>query len=162
MPSPEKRFWLRVNKDGDCWLWTGGRGSDGYGKFYVAPKTVRVHRFSYQLHLGPIPEGMLVCHMCDTPLCVNPAHLFVGTPADNTRDMVEKGRVTRWAAFKTHCAQGHEFTPENTYKAPSVKQRVCKTCLYSRGKRWDKAHPENKRERMRRWQARRKAKRAAA
>lgn len=95
MPMLEQRFWGFVDKSGDCWTWTGttnGR-NDGYGKFSVGPNVrVYAHRFSWELHNGLIPEGMLVCHHCDNPLCVRPDHLFLGTPLDNMRDMWAKGR----------------------------------------------------------------------
>lgn len=80
-----------------CWLWSAGLGSHGYGQFSlgtVADGAMPAHRFSYQHHVGPIPDGMQVCHHCDTPACVNPDHLFLGTQLDNMRDMHEKGRWT--------------------------------------------------------------------
>jgi hypothetical protein len=90
-----KSFWQDVVFSRGCWVWAGGVGRDGYGKLKVNGKTVRAHRVAYELANGDIPEGMLVCHSCDTPLCVRPDHLFVGRPSDNSRDMVEKGRQAR-------------------------------------------------------------------
>lgn len=77
-----------------CWLWTGNAQKQGYGRFYTDDhKHVRLaHRVSYELHIGSIPEGMVICHKCDNTSCVNPDHLFVGTRADNNRDKCEKGR----------------------------------------------------------------------
>lgn len=80
-----------------CWLWLGAMQTSGYGKV-KEPKSRRAigaHRLSYSLHKGPIPDGMDVCHKCDTKLCVNPDHLFVGTRAENIRDCIAKGRISR-------------------------------------------------------------------
>ena len=89
------RFWANVDKNGPngCWLWTGSRIlSGGYGSFYARRKPIRAHRYSWSLVNGPIPSGLFICHRCDVPLCVNPEHLFLGTPLDNIRDMDTKGR----------------------------------------------------------------------
>lgn len=74
-----------------CWLWVGAVMNTGYGSFYMG-KTVLAHRASYRFFCEEIPEGLHVLHKCDTPLCVNPDHLFLGTDLDNKRDMVEKKR----------------------------------------------------------------------
>lgn len=75
-----------------CWIWGGAIAGDGYGKLKRQGKTLRAHRFFYSKLVGPIPAGLVVCHRCDTPLCVNPAHLFIGTHLDNERDKDRKGR----------------------------------------------------------------------
>lgn len=94
--TPEQRFWSFVDRrgDNDCWLWQGGTNypPNDYGQFKVRGRSTRAHQFSYRLHHGPIPQGMVVCHSCDTPRCVNPAHLWVGTYLDNSRDRNAKGR----------------------------------------------------------------------
>lgn len=88
-----KRFWSRVQKTDTCWLWTAAKGKAGYGAIKVERrKLVSTHRFSYELHFGPIPEGMQVCHDCDVRNCVRPDHLFLGTDLDNKLDMLQKGR----------------------------------------------------------------------
>lgn len=94
----EERLWDKVDKSGNCWLWTGAVNGGGYGHISQAGRrndrqpAIAVHRLSYELHNGPIPDGLFVLHMCDTPRCVNPAHLFVGTQIDNMQDRAMKGR----------------------------------------------------------------------
>lgn len=88
-------MWEPVTETG-CWLWTGALASDGYGLVSqrVDGKNIckRAHRLSYELHVGPIPTGASVLHKCDTPICINPQHLFIGTQKDNTDDARRKGR----------------------------------------------------------------------
>jgi hypothetical protein len=94
----EKRFWalVRVSGEGDCWLWSGAKCDRGYGNVRWGPrgktKQLKAHRLSFEYANGKIPDDLCVLHKCDTPLCVNPAHLFLGTRADNNADKVAKGR----------------------------------------------------------------------
>jgi hypothetical protein len=83
---PADPFWLRVYKTDNCWLWIGAKNHRGYGQWHQNGKAKAAHRISYELHHGPIPEGLGVLHHCDTPLCVKPDHLYAGTQSDNAHD----------------------------------------------------------------------------
>jgi len=96
----KKRFLEKVKKTKSCWLWSGANRGNGYGAFKLNGKTLSAHRVSYELFIGVLPENMLVCHKCDNPSCVNPEHLFVGTPLDNNIDMWKKGRWVSGAKTK--------------------------------------------------------------
>lgn len=92
----EVRFFEKIKKTEACWIWFGAKDPKGYGRIGAGGrkgKDIFAHRLSYQIHKGEIPEGMLVCHKCDTPACVNPEHLFLGTQTDNMRDCVNKNRL---------------------------------------------------------------------
>lgn len=94
--NPEDRFWRRVKKHPNgCWNWIGKKLTTGYGVFKLGPKkhrkNIKAHRFSYELHFGPIPGGLLVLHKCDNKLCVNPEHLELGSHSKNLYDAYERG-----------------------------------------------------------------------
>lgn len=114
------RFWSKVDKSGACWNWTAWVNEKGYGYFYDGHKMRRVHRLAYNLVKGSLPRGLEIDHICSSRRCANPDHLEAVTHQVNCQ---------RGIGSKTHCAQGHEFTPDNTlYYA----QRVCRTCRANR------------------------------
>jgi hypothetical protein len=139
----EERFWAFVPVRGDgCWEWSGSVTEKGYGQFGDGrrPNNVRAHRFSWELANGPIPDGRIVLHSCDNPPCVNPAHLRLGSDAENTADMIAKGRaawqknpsppriklVKPQPLARTHCRRGHEYTPDST--GWNSRGRHCRSC----------------------------------
>ena len=84
--TTEGKFWDRVSKSDECWTWTGGTNSKGYGIFYVAGKNIRAHRFSYELNVGPITKGQVIDHLCYMPGCVRPDHLRAVTSGMNSQN----------------------------------------------------------------------------
>ncbi len=119
-------------EDNGCWVWTGARDANGYGNISIDDKVCSTHRVAYELFVGPIPEGRHLHHKkkegCTSTSCLNPAHLEVLTPKDH---MAEHPREV---VLKTHCINGHEFTPENTYQTKG--QRHCRICTKEAKKRY--------------------------
>jgi len=134
LPSPVDKpdrvayFLARVQKAEGCWEWQGSRSSTGYGTMHLGKRNgehIRgeysplAHRMAYWLWVGPIPDGLTIDHLCKNRACVNPAHLEAVTQSVN---------ASRSDPPATHCPQGHEYTPENTY----THRKRCKTCVRAR------------------------------
>lgn len=109
-----------------CWLWTGAVDKKGYGQLTHKQKHYAAHRASYAAFKGN-PDGRLVCHHCDQPGCVNPAHLYSGTYSDNRADMLNRSRWVHPWASRTHCAAGHEYEAVGVTTAIDGT-RTCKEC----------------------------------
>ncbi|CAL9481199.1 HNH endonuclease signature motif containing protein [Streptomyces sp. enrichment culture] len=119
---------LRRGAPGPCHLWTGATNERGYGSFWADGRTVKAHRWSYEQHVGPIPPGLDVDHICRRRACVNPAHLRAVTHRDNI--LASTNHVARRAAV-THCPAGHPYDETHTYRAPNGT-RKCRTCKLAR------------------------------
>ena len=93
LPKDIARFWMKVKKTNGCWEWQGALHPGGYGRFSIKQKMYRAHRISYWLENLNFASDLFICHKCDNPKCVNPDHLFSGSPKENTQDMIKKGRI---------------------------------------------------------------------
>jgi hypothetical protein len=137
MKTLEQRFLSKVIIPRDrnaCWEWLGSK-SRGYGQIGYKYKLMSAHRLSFLMFNGNLIDGLVVMHTCDNPCCVNPNHLIQGTHKQNMQDCANKGRNAmqredrgpHYNQLKTHCPYGHEYTEENTFKAPG-QGRKCRTC----------------------------------
>lgn len=117
-----------------CWVWLGSRGA-GYAQLSVTRNRVRkmvyVHRWMYEQHVGPIPVGHEIHHLCERKACVNPKHLETTTHTENVRRHTRK---------RTHCVHGHEYTDANTYITPGRGGRACRVCLRANTRKHNRTH----------------------
>ena len=125
MTKLSERFWAKVHKTSTCWLWTGSRISSGYGNFRGENGcNVLVHRFAYETLIGPIPDGLMLDHLCRNPACVNPAHL---EPVPARENSLRGVGFAAENARKTHCVNGHPYDLLNTRIRPQG-WRDCRVC----------------------------------
>lgn len=128
-----KRFWEKVKKTEDCWIWQGaGVKNRGYGLFWYQGKLQGAHRIAYQLRRGAIPSDRELDHLCHNPSCVNPDHLEIVTRQENQR---RSSSFSGLNSQKDKCAAGHDFNIKNTYLRPDNKGRECRTCRNETNKR---------------------------
>lgn len=113
----DKELEYEVDEKG-CWIFAGCKDKAGYGIVKYQGKNCKAHRYMFQKHKGPIPDGLLIRHMCNTTSCINPSHLLLGTQAQNMQDKIE--------SRKTFCAGGHELTYQNSYRYNN--RTICKIC----------------------------------
>ena len=132
--SLEERFWSKVNRGGlnECWEWSAGVGWNQYGRFWCNGKTLKAHRVSYEMLVGPIPKGLTIDHLCSNPRCVNPAHMEPVTMREN---VMRGDTPAARNASKTSCVNGHPFDETNTY-ITSLGNRFCRACNKERSRRY--------------------------
>ena len=124
----EERFWAKVFKESEgCWHWTASTWKDGYGRFWSTDegRVVRAHRFAYELANGPIPDGLVIDHLCRNRLCVRADHLEAVTSLENRRRGTNPTAINR---LRTECVKGHPFTEDNIRIHPTNGGRNCRAC----------------------------------
>lgn len=123
------QFRTAIDDVSGCWLWTGAKHPTGYGHIKVKGRVVQVHRAAYELLVGPVPQGLVLDHLCRTPACWNPDHLEPVTRKVNA----ERGLR---GVLTTRCRRGHAYTLANTYIDRATNARVCRTCNRSAVRRY--------------------------
>lgn len=131
MPMSEK-IMMKITLDpgSGCWLWEEHLDKRGYGKVRNGAEKLFAHRASYSAFVGKIPDHLFVCHKCDTPACVRPEHLFLGTPADNMADMVAKKRSARGFKEGWYSRKANRFRIEDVRYIKSSNLRICELARY--------------------------------
>lgn len=132
----EDRFWSKVNKTDNCWVWIGSLGGSppkNYGQFWMNGKIRKATHVSWELHhKKAFPLGLMACHSCDNPPCVNPQNIFVGTMKENIIDASKKGRLHPQMGSRKSCKNGHDLT----VKANKKDNGYCGACAKDIKTRW--------------------------
>lgn len=136
-------YYMEPEPNSGCWLWIGATNHFGYGLLTIMGESYRAHRLSWEVHNSPIPKGMFVCHKCDTPACINPDHLFLGTSKDNMLDASRKGR-TLIGEKNSQCKLTEEqavniFHDMRTASVIAKQYKISKNTVYKikSGENWD-------------------------
>lgn len=134
----EERFWEKVDikDDKNCWEWTSFKNNRGYPQFKINYKNRQASQISWELKNNKkFPIGLLACHSCDNPGCVNPNHIWPGTPSQNTLDAFNKGRMKNYIhPIKESCLMGHKYDTKNTGIYGTKRKRHCKSCARKRNR----------------------------
>lgn len=142
-----ERFMSKVSIDptaSDCWKWMGAKDQAGYGRFNLEGQSRLAHRVAYELHVGPIPDGLTIDHLCMVVTCVNPAHLEPVTAQENVARGYAHVVAGHNMRSRTHCPQGHPYDEVNTAHRPrsdgsGKTYRVCRSCERRRAREADRA-----------------------
>jgi len=140
MKTLRQRFWekVAVGLPEMCWEWQASGWANGYGAFCVNGKNTTAHRAAWEIHNGPIPDGLHIDHICKNRRCVNPDHLRAVTPRDNVT--LNSESVVAANRTKTHCSRGHEFNEDNTRWTGGT--RSCRACRRMTRRSWQQRNPE--------------------
>lgn len=115
-----------VDENG-CWIYRGCKNKKGYGVVRRENRNWQAHRWQFRQKKGSLIDGQLICHSCDNPPCINPDHLWQGTPQDNVDDMISKGRTVYANSLKTHCKRNHLLAGDNLRMYNG--KRICRACM---------------------------------
>lgn len=123
------RFWSKVENagEGECWRWTDALTTHGYGQLWLSGRYISAHRIAWTIAYGPIPDGLLIDHLCRNRACVNAAHLDLVTQRENVVRGDSAACVRTRRDAQTECLRGHEYTPENT-RISRAGYRFCRAC----------------------------------